>query len=159
MRGANRGRVERSSALGGETRAVVATPQSEPSNRRSPQRPYQFRLVSRVVDLLLYAARVPGDVREDVDVEDARSYHGESDALEREYWNHQADDEEVTQEPGEHADVAAVEDPMLVCDRGSRILQTEPNGVPSPRFETRDEEVIEVDQDADHGAVGDQCDG
>lgn len=74
-------------------------------------------------------------------------------------WDDDADDEKMTQQSREGADVAAIEDPSLVDDDCRWVSETEPDGIPVSGLETGDEEVIEVDENADCSAVDDEGDG
>lgn len=61
----------------------------------------------------------------------------------------------MAQQSREDADVAGLEDLRLITDRGTRVRQAEPDGVPASGLEPGDEEVVEIDEDADRGAVND----
>ncbi len=89
-------------------------------------------------------------------VQDGGGEYGEFGALECEYGSQYADDDEVTQQPREDADVAPFEDPVLVDEGGERVLETESKGVPAARLDPGDDEVIEVDQDTGGDRVRDE---
>lgn len=102
---------------------------------------------------------VPDDVADEVDVQHDAGHDRQSRTRDGDGRNREAGDQKVAQQSREDADVTRIEDPSLVGDGSGRVGETEPDGVPVARLETRDEEVIEVDEDPDRGAVDDDGDG
>lgn len=91
-----------------------------------------------------------------MDVEHGASDERERPALERESRHDNPGEQQVAQQPGEGADVAPLEDSVLIGERGDRVGETESKGVPRSGLESSDNEVVEVDSDADDRPVDDE---
>jgi hypothetical protein len=101
---------------------------------------------------------VPGDVGDDVCVEYRSRHERKRRVRECRPGDGESREQQVAQQPRERADVTALEDSVLIGERGDRVGETEAKGVPRSGLEPSDNEVIEVDGDADDRPVDDDRD-
>jgi hypothetical protein len=91
-----------------------------------------------------------------MDVEDDGDEDGEKAVDEREDADREPADDDVAQESAEDAHVTRLEDGTLVEKDDAGVAETAADGRPRPCVESGDEEVVEVDADADDGRETDE---
>ncbi|SEP21803.1 hypothetical protein SAMN04487948_12247 [Halogranum amylolyticum] len=99
---------------------------------------------------------VPDEIREQVGVEDDRGEDREEDVDDEQSGDDDTADDDVAQESAERPDVALFEDGVLLGEDDPWVTETAPDRRPLAGVQAGDEEVIEVDTDADDGGVADE---
>jgi hypothetical protein len=112
-------------------------------------------LVGRELRPASQAVNIPRDVGHDVDVQHGAGDEGERNTCEGKDGDDHAGEQQVAQQPRECADVTLAKDLVLVNEGRARIRETKLERRPRAGVDPSDDEVIEVDENADGGAVED----